>query len=225
MKYRDYLIVPVLAMYLLYASCAYIGKGSPSDGPEAPEASLNPDSIKWASSNGDEEYWYANGQRGSESFYVVSAAGSENGIYFTDSCNVGREAANPYTISDMHLKCENTSGRSYDLIFLNEMTAYDTISGTYYQRADYDSIVENLTSGEFVNVDNPKDSYTFRKNGKSVEYFGDKVFKGIWSLETTQTVVVYDKSCKEYFHFNLQFAPDGTVSGFRFNDVTYKLAA
>ncbi len=40
MKYKDYLLVPILAMYILYASCAYIAEngGIGSKEPAEPEA-------------------------------------------------------------------------------------------------------------------------------------------------------------------------------------------
>lgn len=222
MKYKDYLIVPVLAMYLLYASCAYIAK----DGADAaePEPSVNPSDITWSSSGDEAEYWYADGRRGTECFYVVEGQYGAGGICFSDGSRSDDRTSN-YVISNMHLKCSGGSGESHDLIFLNEVTAYDTVSGTYYKRADYEDITGSLVSGKFVNSENPKDYYIFKKNGKSAEYFGDKVFKGKWSLDTAESLTVYDYSCRQDFRFGIVTDPAGGVAALKFNDTVYNLVA
>ena len=65
MKYRDYLILPVLIMYLLYTSCAYIAKTdeAASVGKKAvPDAAVNPASMIWGGDEGEYgELWYASG--------------------------------------------------------------------------------------------------------------------------------------------------------------------
>lgn len=222
MKYKDYLIVPVLAMYLLYASCAYVAKGGADTA--VPEPSVNPNDITWNSSGDEAECWYANGQRGTECFYVIEGEYGSSGICFSNGSRSGDKTSN-YVISNMHLKCSSSSGESHDLIFLNEVTAYDTVSGTYYKRADYDDISASITSGKFVNSENPKDYYVFKKGGKSTEYFGDKVFKGKWSIDTAETLTVYDNSCRQYFHFGIISDAAGSVTALKFNNTVYNLVA
>ena len=119
----------------------------------------------------------------------------------------------------------STGGKSYDLIFIDEMTAYDTLSGVYYQRADYDLLFHAITSGKFVNKDNPKDWYVFKSTGKSMEYFGDMVFPGRWRLATSESISVYDNRSKETFSFNILFGSSGQMEGFRFDGVEYYLSA
>lgn len=216
-------------MYVLFASCAFIAKsGGMPDKLEVAEpiASINPEDISWGCS-GDSlgEYWYAEGMRCGECFSVEPSP-NVNDIYFFDPANKSEcSDCASYTVSDMHLYCSNEEGRNYDLIFLNEMTAYDCLTGTYYQRADYDSLKDQLVDNVFVNSTNSRDFYTFKDNGKSAEHFGDQIFKGNWTLDTTETLSVYDKECKEYFHFNLLFDDCGLIKGFMFNDVEYTLAA
>lgn len=223
MKYRDYLILPVIIMYVVFASCAFLAKNTPaaSDVMAEPTASINPEEISWGGGDSG-EYWYAEGTRNGECFTVDTGSGSKD-IYFLDSTGSGTEPAN-YTVKNMHMHCRTDEGRSYDLIFVDELTAYDCVSGTYYQRADYDSLVDALTAGKFVNTTNSRDYYVFKDNGKSAEYFGDQVFKGRWNLETSHTLTVYDNQCRENFHFNLIFSDFGDLTGFTFNGIVYSLA-
>ena len=105
------------------------------------------------------------------------------------------------------------------------MTAYDLLSGTYYQRGDYNLLKSQLTTGKFVSADNPNHYYVFKENGKSVEYAGDKVFKGKWSISTSDSISLYDKTCREIFNLQLLSDDFGNVCGFNTNGAVYTLAA
>ena len=230
MKYRDYLIVPAIIMYILFASCAFVAKGNNDYINEitvsTPEPSVNPSEISWGEDNeAIGEYWYANGQRSGEYFAVETASTGKNDIYFYSSSQKADaiSQATPYIVKNMHMQCSTSDGRDYDLIFLDEMTAYDCVSCTYYQRADYDTLISQLTSGKFVNSTNSRDYYVFKSNGKSYEYFGDQLYKGDWNFNTAETVVVYDHVCKDYFNFNILFDTYGNISGFTFNEIVYNL--
>ena len=183
LKYKDYLILPVLIMYLLYASCAYIARTeNEGDGKKTtPVAVVDPAVISWGDAEGEYgECWYAEGARGTSYFMVAASGRGEPSICFYNNSSIGKH--NDFTesscvVADKHMRCTN-NGIRYDLIFVNEMTAYDLISGTYYQRGDYKLLKAQLTAGKFVNAENPNHYYVFKENGKSVEYAGDKVFKG-----------------------------------------------
>ena len=225
MKYRDYLILPVVCMYILFASCAFVAKQGALSGSEAePEPSISPECISWGGSEGClGELWYAEGGRNGECFAVEEGENGCSSIcFYSGESNAASLSA--CTVEDMHLCC-SSGEKNYDLIFIDEMTAYDCVSGTYYQRADYGSLSEQLCSGKFVNTTNERDYYVFKDNGKSAEYFGDQVFKGSWSLDTSSTVTVYDRQCRQDFHFNLVFNSYGEISGFTFNEIIYSLAA
>ncbi len=230
MKYKDYLILPVLLMFLIYASCAYINKAETSANgvSERPAAAVDPMDISWGPEKDDSgENWYAEGARGTSYFSVTPNAAKGNTISFFNSSSGDHRSAvteSSYVVSDMHMRCTN-NGTRYDFIFTNEMTAYDTISGTYYQRGDYEEIKSQLTSGKFVNEDNPKDYYVLKDNGKSVEYFGDRVFKGNWTLSTAETISLYDKANKQDYQFSLIYDDFGNISGFDFKGIVYSLAA
>ena len=221
MKYKDYLILPAILMFIVYASCAYVGGADAEASPAAcPEASVDPAAISWMQADEQTgECWYESGIRGGSYFAVNTNENGANVISFHEG-NQGSESA--YIVSDMHMRC-NSNGQRYDLIFTDEMTAYDTVSGRCYQRGDYTQLKNDLLSGRFVNSENPRDYFLFRDNGKSVEYFGDKVFRGSWNFDTSTTVAVSDKSCKKDYHFDLLFDGFGSVCGFDFNGITYSL--
>lgn len=227
-KYKDYLILPVFVMSLLFASCKLLSASDTSASSNVPDAELDPQEIVWGcDENGYGEYWYADGARGAECFSVVSAINGANEICFFSSSkgtsNAGTKGVH-YKVDNMHLSCFS-GGKSYDLIFLDEMTAYDTVSGTYYQRADYNVLYSALTSGKFVNKDNTGDWYVFKSSGKSIEYFGDKAFPGRWRLATSDTISVYDNKTGETYSFDILFNGSGKPEGFRFDGIEYYLAA
>lgn len=221
MKYKDYLILPVIIMFMIYASCAYVGSPDAAVAEAAcPEPSVDPSVISWMQGDSDTgECWYESGIRGASYFSVNRDANGAKVITFHEG-RQGTESA--FIVSDMHMKCNN-DGKRYDLIFTDEMTAYDTLSGRFFQRGDYSQMKNELLSGRFINSENPRDYFLFRDNGKSVEYFGDKVFKGNWNFDTSTTVAVNDRSCKKNYHFDLLFDGYGSVCGFDFNGITYSL--
>ena len=148
-------------------------------------------------------------------------------ILISNNSSIGKH--NDFTesscvVADKHMRCTN-NGIRYDLIFVNEMTAYDLISGTYYQRGDYKLLKAQLTAGKFVNAENPNHYYVFKENGKSVEYAGDKVFKGKWNINTSDTIVLYDKACKQVLDLELFSDDYGNLGGFNSNGTIYTLAA
>ena len=229
LKYKDYLILPVLIMYLLYASCAYIAK-TDRDGKKAdtPVATIDPAVISWGDTDGEYgECWYAEGARGTSYFMVAATGRKDPSICFYNNTSSG--IRNDFTesfcvMADKHLRCTN-NGTRYDFVFIDEMTAFDLLSGTYYQRGDYKLLKAQLIGGKFVNADNPSHYYIFKENGKSVEYAGDKVFKGKWNINTSDTIALYDKTCKEVIDLQLFSDDFGNLGGFNSNGVIYTLAA
>ena len=229
LKYKDYLILPVLIMYLLYASCAYIAR-TDRDGKKAdtPAATVDPAVLSWGDAEGEYgECWYAEGARGTSYFMIAATGRRDPSICFYNNASSGKR--NDFTesscvMADKHLRCTN-NGTRYDFVFIDEMTAYDLLSGTYYQRGDYKLLKAQLTAGKFVNVDNPSHYYVFKENGKSVEYAGDKVFKGKWNINTSDTIALYDKTCKEVLDLQLFSDDFGNLGGFNSNGVIYTLAA
>lgn len=211
MKYKDYLLIPILGMYLLYASCTYIADSRGASGTPNPVASVSPTEICW-----DKDYWYAEGTRGADGFNLENG----NTLVIVDGARTNDEV--DYSISNMHLCCSDTgSDRNYDLIFVNELTAYDCVSDTYYQRGDYSSLVERLCSGRFVNEQDCKDYYVFGESGRSTEYFGNCIYGGMWKVSTTDVLSVYDNACQGYMDFSIKYGADGRICAIEFNGVNY----
>ena len=229
MKYKDYLILPVLLMFLIYASCAYVAKVDPAfaDNRLSVEAKIDPGEIVWGGEDGEYgENWYAEGARGTGYFSV--SAGENNLICFFSGVSADRRSPSgtesPFVISGKHLRCTN-NGIRYDFVFPDEMTAYDTISGIVYQRADYEQLKTQITSARFVNEKNATDYYVFKSNGKSTEYCGDRVFPGKWNLSTADTISLYDKVSKQQLSVSLLYDDYGNLSGLDCKGNTYFLAA
>lgn len=224
MKYKDYLIIPVLVMALFFVSCALIPGADVNSEAAVPDAALDPSEITWGcDDSGLGEYWYANGTRGDECFTVHT---DENGLkdfrFYSGSRKTDEPSARglSYRVDNGHLSCADNE-RTYDLIFLDDMTAYDTVTGVTYCRADYSVLFSSVTSGKFVNKDNPNDAYVFKESGKSIEFFGEKAFPGRWRFATSDSLSVYDNRTEETFTFDLILGSAGSVSGFSFGGVEY----
>ena len=230
MKYKDYLILPVLIMYLIYASCAYIAKvdGSAEKRASIPPAAVDPSQIVWGDDeNSEGEFWYADGIRGTAYFSVnISASGSVT-IRFYGGTNSGKSQTvteSSCIIRNKHLQCTNDNIR-HDFIFTDQMTAYDTVSGIRYQRADSSQMKTQLTSGKFVNESNPGNYFVLKENGRSKEYSGVKVFSGKWTMNTTDTIVLSDHSTGESVCVDILYDSFGNISGFDIDGAIYTLAA
>lgn len=225
MKYKDYLILPAIVMFMLYASCAFISKSETVAG-NTPDATVNPDEIVWGyDENGLGEYWFANGMRGTECFFVLQGKSGANEICFFNGTKRKTDLASKavcYSVEDGHMICSSDC-RDYDLVFVDEMTAYDSESGIYYRRGDYRQIYDSIISGKFVNVDNSNDYYVFQKSGKSTEFFGEKAFPGRWRLVTSASMCVYDNRSEQEYSFNLIYDNSGVVCGFTFDGIKYYL--
>ena len=230
MKYKDYLILPVLIMYLIYASCAYIAKvdGSAEKRASMPSATVDPSQIVWSDDESDEgEFWYADGVRGTAYFSVNSSAPETSTIRFYGGVNAGKQQTvteSSFTIRNKHLQCTN-NGIKYDFVFPDQMTAYDTVSGIRYQRADSSQMKTQLTSGKFVNESNPGNYFVLKENGKTKEYCGVKVFSGKWTMNTTDTIVLSNHSTGEPIRVDILCDSFGNINGFDIKGTIYKLAA
>ena len=230
MKYKDYLILPVLIMYLIYASCAYIAKvdGSAEKHSSMPSAAVDPSYMVWSNDDsGEGEYWYADGVRGTAYFSVNRSISGETAIRFYSGANSGKLQAvteSVCTIHNKHLQCTN-NGIRYDFVFPDEMTAYDAVSGIRYQRADSSQMKTQLTSGKFVNKSNPGNYFVLKENGKTKEYSGVKVFSGKWAMNTKDTIVLSNHNSKESICVDILCDSFGNINGFDIEGTIYTLAA
>ena len=217
--YKDFLILPVVLAFIIFASCAYVAGFESED--EIPEATIDPNAIIWGvDETGYGETWYAGGERGTESFSVNETPYGGNEISFYSGTGRGNASTSKYTVNNKHMLASG-GDKNYDIIFIDEMTAYDTLSGTTYKRADRNSILQCLISSPFVNESNPDDYYIFKDTGKSIEYFGEMAFTGKWSLATTNTILLYDNRTEETYTFTLLYSASGNIAGFSFGDVNY----
>ena len=230
MKYKDYLILPVLIMYLIYASCAYIAKvdGTTEKRASLPSTVIDPSQIVWSDADSSEgELWYADGVRGTAYFSVSANDSGETTIRFYDGSTSGKLQSvkdSACTIRNKHMQC-TSDGTKYDFVFPDQMTAYDIVSGIRYQRADASQMKYQLTSGKFVNESNPRNYFVLRENGKLKEYSGVKVFSGKWVMNTTDTIVLSDYNIKESVCVDILCDSFGNISGFDMNGTVFSLAA
>ena len=230
MKYKDYLILPVLIMYLIYASCAYIAKvdGTAEKRAATPSATVDPLQIVWSDGESSEgECWYADGIRGTSYFSVNRSSSGEMLVRFYSGANSGKlqtAAESLCTIRNKHLQCTN-NGTRYDFVFPDQMTAYDIVSGVRYQRADSSQMKAQLTSGKFVNESNSENYFVLKENGKAKEYSGVKVFSGKWTMNTTDTIVLSNHSTGEPIRVDILCDSFGNINGFDIEGTIYKLSA
>ncbi len=230
MKYKDYLILPVLIMYLIYASCAYIAKvdGTAEKRASLPSTVVDPSQIVWSDNDRSEgEFWYADGIRGTAYFSVTSNDSGETTIRFYGGSASGKIQSvmdSVCTIRNKHMQC-TSEGTRYDFVFPDQMTAYDAVSGIRYQRADSSQMKTQLTSGKFVNQSNPENYFVLKENGKTKEYSGVKVFNGRWAMNTTDTIVLSDYHLGESVCVDILCDSFGNINGFNINGSVFTLVA
>lgn len=150
----------------------------------APEATVDPDEIEWgyqAPGISDTQYWYVDGDKSATSF-----------IFFEDDylTIVDGETRNTVDtkISDKHIVDAETGGSAFDFVFTDVLTCYDLVSGQWYKRADYETVVKSLTAATFVCEAGSQWKYTFNADGTMV-YDNDGTLKtGTWWIQDARTI-------------------------------------
>lgn len=224
MKYKDYLILPILAMYLVYASCAYVGEADAAG--KVPKKLIDPAYISWGKSNEDYgELWYAENPVAKDCFFVSNDQNGKNEISFisTQSGQRNRVQKSDYSIVDKHMYCRS-SNQTYDLVFTDALTAYDTLSGVYYRRADLNQLKDSLSSGKFVNSENEKNYFVIQKNGKVTEFLGEREYRGSWRAKTADTITLIGNDSNNQLDFMLIYDEYGYLTAIESqNNIVYNL--
>ena len=195
-------IIAALLAFLMLLALSACGSKTPAESPTfdvpaptvelertpdptpVPEAVVDPEEIEWgyqAPGISDTQYWYVDGDKSATSF-----------IFFEDDylTIVDGETRNTVDtkISDKHIVDAETGGGAFDFVFTDVLTCYDLVSGQWYKRADYETVVKSLTGATFVCEAGSQWKYTFNADGTMV-YDNDGTLKtGTWWIQDARTI-------------------------------------
>ena len=195
-------IIAALLAFLMLLALSACGSKTPAESPTfdvpaptvelertpdptpVPEAVVDPEEIEWgyqAPGISDTQYWYVDGDKSATSF-----------IFFEDDylTIVDGETRNTVdtNISDKHIVDAETGGSAFDFVFTDVLTCYDLVSGQWYKRADYETVVKSLTGATFVCEAGSQWKYTFNADGTMV-YDNDGTLKtGTWWIQDARTI-------------------------------------
>ena len=184
-------LTSVVVAFALACSCMIAGCGGGSGAVEskerAPEANVDPSRIESGSYLADNGFgysadiWYIDGDTSRPGFYleawsvVLPVFFDENGKPVDPDC----EAA----IKDKHLVPSEECERGYDIVFVDPMTCYDSVSNTWYSRGDYNAMMAKVVNTKWKSLTNESIEIELREDGTLVESLdGKQAEAGTWAI-------------------------------------------
>lgn len=190
--------IALLLAFLLLLALAACGSKSPAKSPDstepattsepevtpAPETAVDPTEIEWgyqAPGSSDTQYWYVDGDKSAASFLFF-----EDG-YLTTVDGETRSTIDT-KIVDKHIVDYDTDGGTFDFVFTDVLTCYDLVSGQWYMRSDYETVVDSLTGATFVCEAGSQWKYTFNADGTMVYDNDGTLNTGTWWIQDARTI-------------------------------------
>ena len=181
----------VVVAFALACSCMIAGCGGGSGAVEskerAPEANVDPsriDSGSYLADNGfgySADVWYIDGDTSRPGFYleawtvVLPVFFDESGKPIDPDCDA--------TIKDKHLVPSEECESGYDIVFVDPMTCYDSVSNTWYSRGDYNAVMAKVVNTKWKSLTNESIEIELREDGTLVESRdGKQAEAGTWPL-------------------------------------------
>ncbi len=193
-------LTSVVVAFALACSCMISGCGGGSGAVEskerAPEANVDPsriDSGSYLADNGfgySADVWYIDGDTSRPGFYleawtvVLPVFFDESGKPIDPDCDA--------TIKDKHLVPSEECESGYDIVFVDPMTCYDSVSNTWYSRGDYNAMVAKVVNTKWKSLTNESIEIELREDGTLVESRdGKQAEAGTWAITAVDQVGLY----------------------------------
>lgn len=226
---RIFSLLLLLILCLGLCSCDIVKPVSEID-PNKPDApSGNTDDIKPVSDPADPKWswgysdtplgdlWYENGKTTGEFFSVYyDGKGIPSLSFFDAGSEASLDAASSegsFSITEKHVINEPGAEKEFDLIFLDPLTAYDSVSGSYYLRGDYVSLFDALTTGGFRSSLYPQEYIVLHSDGSAEDFYEGDPFTGTWYVENARQLVYHDDEYDTDYVFFFSFDDTGSLSG------------
>ena len=186
--------------FALACSCMIAGCGGGSGAVESkervPEANVDPsriDSGSYLADNGfgySADVWYIDGDTSRPGFYleawtvVLPVFFDESGKPIDSDCDA--------TIKDKHLVPSEECESGYDIVFVDPMTCYDSVSNTWYSRGDYNAVMAKVVNTKWKSLTNESIEIELREDGALVESRdGKQAEAGTWAITAVDQVGLY----------------------------------
>ena len=193
-------LTSVVVAFALACSCIIAGCGGGSGAVESkervPEANVDPsriDSGSYLADNGfgySADVWYIDGDTSRPGFYleawtvVLPVFFDESGKPIDPDCDA--------TIKDKHLVPSEECERGYDIVFVDPMTCYDSVSNTWYSRGDYNAVMAKVVNTKWKSLTNESIEIELREDGTLVESIdGKQAEAGTWAITAVDQVGLY----------------------------------
>ena len=96
------------------------------------------------------------------------------------------------TIKDKHLVPSEECERGYDIVFVDPMTCYDSVSNTWYSRGDYNAVMAKVVNTKWKSLTNESIEIELREDGTLVESIdGKQAEAGTWAITAVDQVGLY----------------------------------
>lgn len=199
MKKPALIVSGALLGALVAFSLTACGGASPQDPFEgmSPQAKVDPFEIEpgmlpdGPTSSDVWEAWKDGAPTG-ERIYLTAVLGEESLFSITVLDGSGAETDSQFAnlrTDDKHLTTpEGAEGRSFDLVFNDDYTAYDGVSETWYTRGDLEADMQEMVGG-WTSSKNPDFKISFNEDGSYAESFsGNENGSGTFSMKATNVV-------------------------------------
>ncbi len=154
-----------------------------------PEAVLDPEEIDWgyeAVGSQDAQHWYPDGDKLAD-YYIIF----DDYSYLIVDDGEGRSEFETKT-ENKHIVTFNEGDPVVDFVFVDNFACYDLKGEQWYMRADYNAVMDSLTSATFYCEVGDQWNITFRDDGTySFDRDGD-VIEGDWWLKDANTIEYND---------------------------------
>lgn len=190
-------LTSVVVAFALACSCMIAGCGGGSGAVESkervPEANVDPsriDSGSYLADNGfgySADVWYIDGDTSRPGFYleawtvVLPVFFDESGKPIDPDCDA--------TIKDKHLVPSEECESGYDIVFVDPMTCYDSVSNTWYSRGDYNAVMAKVVNTKWKSLTNESIEIELMEDGTLVEgRDGERAEAGTWAITAVDQV-------------------------------------
>ena len=134
--------------------------------------------------------WYIDGDTSRPGFYleawtvVLPVFFDESGKPIDPDCDA--------TIKDKHLVPSEECESGYDIVFVDPMTCYDSVSNTWYSRGDYNAVMAKVVNTKWKSLTNESIEIELREDGTLVESRdGEQAEAGTWAITAVDQVGLY----------------------------------
>lgn len=183
------------------ASAASSSASAPASA-SAPSASadelLDPATINpgWLDSDvRTSDVWFLNGDTSAEGIFFTNAA-NEAGLSFTRvdaDDHDGDSEFNLVITADKHLRTPEGTAPKIDIVFDDEMTCFDYVTGNFYIRGDLKELQAAVSGNTYVMEDRDDVEVTFNPDGSYVETVKGESETGTWKVAAATVVeMTYD---------------------------------